>query len=65
MKDRQHNEQKDKDKRTNNNLQNTTHKTTDRAQRTPLKPGESKVHLKCMQFLLHTASVVLLLLQDL
>jgi len=28
-----------KDKRTNNDLQNTTQKTKDRATRTPLKPG--------------------------
>jgi len=34
-KDRQHNGQKGKDKRTNNDLQNTT----DRATRTPLKTG--------------------------
>ena len=30
---------KKKDKRTNNNLQNITQKTKDRATRTPLKPG--------------------------
>ena len=36
-KDRQHNGQKKKDKRTNNDLQNTTHKTKDRVTRTPLK----------------------------
>ena len=29
---------KKKDKRTNNDLKNTTHKTKDRAPRTPLKP---------------------------
>ena len=28
-----------RDKRTNNNLQNTTHKTKDRVTRTPLKTG--------------------------
>jgi hypothetical protein len=38
-KDRQHNGQKKKDKRTNNDLQNTTHKPKDRATRTPLKTG--------------------------
>ena len=38
-KDRQHNGQKKKDKRTNNDLQNNTQKTTDRATRTPLKTG--------------------------
>ena len=36
-KNRQHNGQKKKDKRTNNNLQNITQKTKDRATRTPLK----------------------------
>ena len=35
---RQHNGQK-KDKRTNNNLQSTTHKTKDRETQTPLKTG--------------------------
>jgi hypothetical protein len=30
-----------KDKRTNNDLQNITQKTKDRATRTPLKPGEN------------------------
>ena len=38
-KDRQHNGQKQKDKRTNNDPQNITHKTEDRATRTPLKTG--------------------------
>jgi len=38
-KDRQHNDQKKKDKRTNNDLQNITNKTKDRVTRTPLKPG--------------------------
>ena len=33
-KDRQHNGQKKKDKRTNNDLQNTTQKTKDRATKT-------------------------------
>ena len=36
-KNRQRNGQKKKDKRTNNDLQNTTQKTKDRATRTPLK----------------------------
>jgi len=36
-KDRQHNGQKKQDKWTNNNLQNTTQKTTDQETRTPLK----------------------------
>ena len=35
-KDRQHNGQKKKDKRTNNDHQNTTQKTKDRSTRTPL-----------------------------
>jgi hypothetical protein len=38
-KNKQHNGQKKKDKRTNNDLQNITHKTTDRVTRTPLKTG--------------------------
>ena len=37
--DRQHNDQMKKDKRTNNELQNTTHKTKDRTTRTLLKTG--------------------------
>ena len=41
-KDRQHNGQKYK--RTNNDLQNTTHKTKDRVTPTPLKAGEE---LRC------------------
>jgi 4-diphosphocytidyl-2C-methyl-D-erythritol kinase len=36
---RQHNDQKKQDKRTNNDLQNITHKTKDRVTRTPLKTG--------------------------
>ena len=36
-KDRQHNGQKKKGKRANNNLQNITQKTNDRATRSPLK----------------------------
>jgi hypothetical protein len=38
-KDRQHNDPKKKDKLTNNDLQNTTHKTKDRHTRTALKTG--------------------------
>ena len=38
-KDRQNNLQKKKAKRTNNDLQNITHKTKDRVTRTPLKTG--------------------------
>jgi hypothetical protein len=38
-KDRQHNGQKRKDNRTNNDLQRITHKTKDRATRTRLKTG--------------------------
>ena len=36
-KDRQHNDQNKKDKRTNNDLQSTTQETKDRTTRTPLK----------------------------
>ena len=38
-KDRQHNGQKKMDNRTNNDLQNTTQKTKERATRAPLKLG--------------------------
>ena len=38
-KNRQHNGQKKKDKRTNNDLQNTSQKTKDRATQIPLKSG--------------------------
>ena len=38
-KNRQYNGQKKKHKRTNNDLQNFTHKTKDRVTRTPLKIG--------------------------
>ena len=38
-KDRQQNGKKKRDKRTNNDLRNTTQKTKDRATRTPLKTG--------------------------
>ena len=38
-KNKQHNGQKKKYKRTNNDLQNITHKTKDRLTRTPLKTG--------------------------
>jgi hypothetical protein len=38
-KDRQHNGQKKKDNRTNNDLQRITHKTKDRVTRTQLKTG--------------------------
>ena len=41
-KDRQHNGQKKKDKRTNNNLQNITHKTKYRVTRTPLKTSGTR-----------------------
>ena len=36
-KDRQHNGQNNKDKRTNNDIQNITHKTKDGVSRTPIK----------------------------
>jgi mannose-6-phosphate isomerase-like protein (cupin superfamily) len=38
-KNRQHNGQKKKDKRTNNDIQNTSQKTKDRTTRIPLKTG--------------------------
>ena len=38
-KDRQHNGHKKKNKRTNDDLQNITHKTKDRVTHTSLKPG--------------------------
>jgi hypothetical protein len=38
-KDRQHNEQKKKDKKKSYDLQSITHKTKDRVTRTPLKAG--------------------------
>ena len=38
-KDREHNRQTKRDRRTNNDLQNTTHKTKDRVTRTPLNTG--------------------------
>jgi len=43
-KDRQHNGQKKKYKRTNNDIQNITNKTKDRVTRTPLKTGSE---LRC------------------
>jgi hypothetical protein len=52
-KDRHHNGQKKKDKRTNNDLQNTTHKTNVRLTRTALKPGLTQVLRKSEHFLLH------------
>jgi hypothetical protein len=39
QKDRQHSGQKKNGKRTNNDIQNITHKTKDRVTRTPLKTG--------------------------
>jgi hypothetical protein len=39
QKDRQHNDQRKKDKRTNNYSQNITHETKDRGTRIPLKTG--------------------------
>ena len=44
-KDRQHNDQMKKDNRTNNDLTNSTQKTTDRATRTPLKQGKNSVSI--------------------
>ena len=54
--DRQHNDQKKNDKRTNNDLQNIAQKTTDRVTRIPLKTGggeRTQVFRKGKQFLLH------------
>jgi len=47
------NDQTKKDKRTINDLQNTTQKATDRVTQTPLKPGRIHVLWKGEQFLLH------------
>ena len=49
-KDRQHNGQKKTDKRTNNDLQNTTHKTKDRVTRTALKTGDENNHPRVDNF---------------
>ena len=43
-KDRQHNSKKKKEKKTNTDPQNITHKTKDRVGRTPIKTG---VELRC------------------
>jgi hypothetical protein len=53
-KDRHHNGQKKKDKRTNNDLQNTTHKTIVRLTRTALKPGLTQALRKSEHFLIQT-----------
>ena len=42
---------KKKDKRTNKDLQNITHKTKDRVTRTPLKTGGALGWIKLMQWL--------------
>jgi hypothetical protein len=47
-KERQHNGQKKKDKRTNIDLQNITHKTKDRVIRTPAKYRGHKI--TCLRF---------------
>ena len=52
-KDKQHNDQKKRDRRPNNNLQNTTQKTKDRVTRTPLKTGVNSGAPEGSQFLLH------------
>jgi len=46
LEDRQYNDQKKNDRRTNNDLQNTTQKTKDRRTRNPLQPGGE---LKCSE----------------
>jgi hypothetical protein len=57
-KDREHNGQKKKDKRTNNDLQNIAHKTKDRVTRTTLKNEEEL----CYDDNLNTFSLLLLLI---
>ena len=52
-KDRQYNGKTKKDKRTNNNLQNTTNKTKDRATRTTLNSGGE---LRCSGMLISSCS---------
>jgi hypothetical protein len=52
-KDRQYNDQKEKDKRTNNDPQNITHTTKDRATRTTLKPWAISGTPEGKQFLIH------------
>ena len=53
MKDRQYNDQRIKNKRTNNDLQNTTLKINDRVTRTPLKFGSELRYYGGQQFLLY------------
>ena len=57
-KDRQHNDQKKKDKRTNTDLQNITHKTKDRVIRTALRNEEEL----CYDHNLNIFSLLLLLI---
>jgi hypothetical protein len=45
VKDRQDNGQKKKEKKTNNDLQNTTQKTKNRVTRTPIKTGVNSVKI--------------------
>jgi len=52
-KDRQHNAQNKKYKRTNNDLQNITYKTKDRVTRTPPKTGDE---LRCSERLSRSCS---------
>jgi hypothetical protein len=47
--ERQHNGQKKKDKKTNNDLQNTTQKGKDRAARNPLKTGGEPTREKILK----------------
>jgi hypothetical protein len=53
LKSRQHNGQKKKNERTNNDLQNIIQKTKDRATRNPLKMSWNQVLRMGKQFLLH------------
>jgi ribosomal protein RSM22 (predicted rRNA methylase) len=51
-KERQHNGQKKRDKRTNIDLQNITHKTKDRVIRTPAKYRGHKMFILCEEELI-------------
>jgi hypothetical protein len=59
-KERQHNDQKKKDKRTHNDLQNTTQKTKDRVTRTPLKTTIFQVFCDIWKFVNFDASYIYL-----
>jgi len=63
-KNRQHNGQKKKHKRTNNNLQNTTRKTKDRETRTTLKTGVNSGAPEGLALAVPLVTFVVLLLSD-